>query len=298
MKATIPTQASAFVEGLDAAIQAHMNWTRRVLRCAVLHASPGEDVLAVDSHERCSFGHWFRKERAAFDQFDAASAAAIDQVHEAMHSAIARICANVLAGDPGNPDDLEQFESAQDALIHLLSKVKTEILTFAARHDPLTGLPMRYGIEQEFELCRRDALRHGESLYAVMMDIDYFKVINDTHGHPAGDEALRQFAIALKTVTRDIEPLFRFGGEEFLLLLRSGGRAELDRALDRILAAIRNVQVTWQQTTFRFTATLGVAKVLPTDELSMVIEAADAALYKGKTAGRDRIAMAANMDRV
>lgn len=295
MPATLPTNVSTFIDGLDAAIQAHMNWTRRVLRCAVLHVSPGDDVLAADAHDRCKFGRWLRDERAVFEQIDIKLANDIEQIHVAMHAAISRLCTDILARSVGNADDLAQFESTQDELIHLLSQVKTKVLTYAARHDPLTGLPMRYGIEQEFEHCRKDAVRRGESLYAVMIDIDHFKVINDTHGHLAGDEALRQFAATLKLVTRDNEALFRFGGEEFLLLLCCKGRSELDQAIARILRAIRDMRVTWQHTSFRLTATLGVAKAQPDDQLSTVLEAADAALYSGKRAGRDRATMAANV---
>lgn len=293
---TFTAQTTAFIEGLDAAIDAHMNWTRRVLRCAVLRSSPGDDVLRPQSHALCRFGQWFTKERAVFDTLDPDIACRIERAHQAMHDAIRAICERILMGASGQECDLNEFEATQADLLGLLAQTKTLVLTTAARRDPLTGLPMRYGIEQEFELCRKDATRRGEELHVVMIDIDHFKRVNDTYGHPVGDKVLQQFAATLKTTVRENEPLYRFGGEEFLILMRCNNVQCPERALERVLHAIRMSTVKIESgLTLNVTATLGVARVASHEDLAAAVKRADAALYAGKIAGRDRFMFAADL---
>ena len=289
MEPVFAATTTAFIERLDAAIAAHMDWTRHILRCAVLRTRPGDDVMRADAHRLCAFGRWFAEERAAFVSLDPQRSVEVDRVHRAMHDAIRRICECVDSAQRGAESDLDDFETNQQALLRLLSELKTQVLTTAARRDPLTGLPMRYGIEQEFDLCRRDARRRGEGLYAVMIDIDHFKRINDSHGHPAGDAVLQRFAAILRAAARSDEPLYRFGGEEFLLLLRAPDVEAARAALTRVLDAVRAARFEHGATTLSITATIGAVRVSEDADMASAIEAADAALYQGKRDGRDRI---------
>ncbi|MBW4049520.1 MAG: diguanylate cyclase [Proteobacteria bacterium] len=292
---TFTHQIDTFVEGLDAAIDAHMDWTRRILRCAVLRVLPGDDVLLPNAHTLCRFGMWLEQERAFFDALDADLTHRIEHAHQSMHESIRAICACVLEERPGQENDLNAFDTSQAHLLSLLAHTKTLVLTTAARHDPLTGLPMRFGLEQEFELCRKDVRRRGERLHAVMIDIDHFKHINDTYGHPIGDIVLQQFATALKSTVRENEPLYRFGGEEFFLLIRCAPPECVDAALERIIDAIRqNTTRTDCGLSLHVTATLGVALVSDEEDLASAVKRADEALYAGKNAGRNRFVFAPN----
>lgn len=284
-----------FITELDAAVAAHMDWTRRVLRCAVLRASPGEDVLAPLAHTLCRFGRWFGENKAQFEQLDAQDTNALEAVHRTMHDAIRSICADLLAGRPGQSADLETFEQTQGELIRLMSHFKTQFLANAVRHDHLTGLPLRYGIEDEFNLIQRISKRNqgGFLLYVMMIDVDHFKQINDTHGHPVGDIALRHLADVLKRTKRANEPLYRFGGEEFLLLMQCTSPLEVPHTAQRFLDAVRNAPVpVSRDLSLTLTVTVGLSRSGDDEELSSVIERADKALYEGKRAGRDRYVIA------
>jgi hypothetical protein len=90
----LPTETDPFIAELDAAVEAHMNWTRRILRCAVLHSTPGEDVLDPMAHTLCHFGAWFVKNRDPFVTLDAPAAHRVETVHQTMHDASKK---------PGNP---------------------------------------------------------------------------------------------------------------------------------------------------------------------------------------------------
>lgn len=139
----MPPSASAiagFIDELDAAVKAHMDWARNVLRCVVLHESPGEDVFAPLAHTLCRFSRWFAPNKTHFDELSPQKTATLEAVHKTMHDAIRAICTATLAGQPGSRDDVETFEQAQTELIELLAQFKTLLLSNVAQYDTLTGL--------------------------------------------------------------------------------------------------------------------------------------------------------------
>ena len=161
--------------------------------------------------------------------------------------------------------------------------------------DALTGLyNLRYINEQlEAELARYQ--RYGQEFCVVMLDIDYFKSVNDNWGHPAGDRVLQQFAQRLQEKTRHTDTLARIGGEEFLILLRN---VSLEQA--RVVAEGMRQHI--ESSSFDLgnqhhqplTASIGVSVVTPeTVEVSELFSRADQALYQAKSQGRNRIEFAA-----
>lgn len=286
-------ETNTFIAEFDAAIEAHMEWTRRILRCAVLHTSPGEDVLAPMAHTLCRFGRWFILNRVHFEAIDINAVRNVEAVHQAMHDAIRAICADVMTGRPGQNADLIAFEKSQSELLTLLARLKTVTLSNAVRHDPLTGLPLRYGIESDFNLCQKDARRNHTLLYVAMIDVDHFKLINDNHGHPEGDMVLRHLAGTLKQCLRSNDPLYRFGGEEFLWLMRCESAEEAEQSAGRIVTTIGTTPVPITDSEpLTLTVTLGLARVGEQEDIASAIKRADIALYEGKKAGRNRYVIA------
>ena len=284
-----------FITELDAAVEAHMSWTRRVMRCAVLHTPPGEDVLSPSAHTLCRFGRWFMSKQSDFEKMSSQNTQRLIAVHQSMHDAIRSICANVLAGRPAQSAHLDVFEQTQAELIELLAEFKTQFLATAVRHDHLTGLPLRYGLEQEFiqlqKLCRRNKLL----LYVVMIDVDHFKLVNDNYGHSVGDIALRHLVDTIKRNIRPGEPLYRFGGEEFLLLMQTQSPEEAASAAKRLINVVRDAPVLIPQNKpLAMTITIGLSLAGQDEKLDSVIERADRALFEGKRAGRDRYVIASD----
>ncbi len=288
-------ETSNFITELDAAVEAHMDWTRRVLRCAVLRTSPGDDVLAPAAHTLCRFGRWFSQNRDLFEQLDPERTGRLEDVHRFMHDAIRAICADILAGRAGQNARLEEFDRTQRELIGLMSEFKTQIVASAAQCDYLTGLPLRHEIENEFNLLYRISRRNHFLIYVMMIDVDHFKRINDSYGHLVGDMALRHLTEVLKRIKRDNETLYRYGGEEFLLLMQTKEPDRMPDIAQRFIDAVQSAPVPVSLgRSVPMTVTLGLARVGEGEDLKSVVARADKALYEGKKAGRNCYMIAAD----
>ena len=160
-------------------------------------------------------------------------------------------------------------------------------ITELARHDSLTGLFNRRAMEEfgEHEVQRQQ--RDDKPLTIILMDVDYFKSINDQFGHGVGDETLQKLAALLKNNLRECDLIGRWGGEEFLCILPATGLEEAEQAAQRIQAALDQDAIETSAGPLNLTLTFGIAPV--TDRLDRAIQAADQAMYRGKRGGRDAV---------
>jgi diguanylate cyclase len=161
-----------------------------------------------------------------------------------------------------------------------------------AQVDELTGLLNRRYIMQSLneELAR--AQRTGSACSVAIIDLDFFKRINDQFGHPVGDEVLRTFAITLFANLRTIDNLGRYGGEEFLLILPDTTKEEAVRTLDRLRSMLADVDWAAISTMMNVTISAGISEVRLHDSPADILARADAALYQAKDAGRNRVVAA------
>nr|WP_315257206.1 GGDEF domain-containing protein [uncultured Duganella sp.] len=157
--------------------------------------------------------------------------------------------------------------------------------------DALTGALNRAGLEIQGKRVALRALRGGRSLAVIMIDVDYFKTINDTFGHPVGDEVLRHLAQLIKLELRPHDLLARFGGEEFVLVLDGVDLPAALKVAERLRARIELERVELDQLSVRYTASMGVVcSDQHSYDLIRLISAGDAAMYQAKRAGRNRVA--------
>ncbi|WP_394835142.1 diguanylate cyclase [Pendulispora rubella] len=195
---------------------------------------------------------------------------------------------------PSSPTALAAKLRAAGEQVKLVRKLQKE-LEFAQKNatvDELTGLGNRRGFEGRILEESAYAKRHKEPFAVLLLDLDRFKTINDRFGHEEGDRLLAHFAGALKTISRGEDVAFRYGGDEFVLLLRA---CDANRARD----VASRMRLHLQQHPFRFSDGTtdpvpfsgGVAAVLPNESFlgQDLFARADVALYRAKNAGRDRV---------
>jgi two-component system cell cycle response regulator len=157
-----------------------------------------------------------------------------------------------------------------------------------SRTDALTGLFNRRHLDEELARRYADAHRHGHDLCALLLDIDHFKAVNDTYGHPAGDVVLREFAARVQHELRAGDVAGRWGGEEFLVILPN---TDLDGArtmAERIRLAAAATPIPAHDHHISVTVSGGCA-LGPGDSVEGLLAAADTCLYQAKAGGRDRV---------
>lgn len=155
--------------------------------------------------------------------------------------------------------------------------------------DGLTGLYNRKFLLEALEKEMAYASRHDVPLSVVMIDLDHFKMVNDTHGHVAGDQVLVQTSKVLSETTRIEDVVARYGGEEFALLLRDTNLDEGARCAERVRQAIANAQVDLGTKSLKVTASFGVALYRVDMTAETLLQQADQALYRAKALGRNRV---------
>ncbi|HYN18744.1 MAG TPA: diguanylate cyclase [Actinomycetes bacterium] len=169
-------------------------------------------------------------------------------------------------------------------------------LAHLARHDPLTGLGNRRSLQQDLEVLHARSQRYRRRFALAMCDIDRFKAYNDTHGHQAGDQALRAVAATIARELRGGDAVYRYGGEEFLLVLP-------EQTLDTALIAVERVRSAMERLAIPQTAagpsgmltlSAGIAAFGPGEPTTAeeLLKQADVALYRAKSAGRNQLALA------
>ncbi|WP_027478230.1 GGDEF domain-containing protein [Curvibacter gracilis] len=159
--------------------------------------------------------------------------------------------------------------------------------------DPLTGLLNRKGFDQRLQALLSQAPDSGESHCLVMLDIDHFKRVNDTHGHLMGDRVIQGLGEILRTsVTRPSHAVARYGGEEFAIVLPNTSRAEATQIAETIRARTKAMKLrnrSTQEVVLTVTISSGIAALRQGDDAHSLIARADAALYASKKGGRDRV---------
>lgn len=181
------------------------------------------------------------------------------------------------------------LKSAQENLQEKID-LATQQLSYQATHDTLTGLINRREFELRVEHALQSAQENGATHALCFLDLDQFKIVNDTCGHEAGDNLLRQLAYHLKNKLRDRDTLARVGGDEFSLLLEN---CSLDNAVDvarGLLDSIHDFRFSWEGKTFVVGGSIGLVMInRKSESVSLILSQADSACYTAKDLGRNRV---------
>ncbi len=231
-----------------------------------------------------------KKVRNAFEQARKTGAATVELKHTSQHKLGHNVVletkampfyseAGMLLGYRGVDRDITIRSRMEDKLRHM------------ARHDALTGLYNRQVFSELLEYETNRASRYDRPLSALLLDIDYFKKVNDNYGHSAGDDVLKGFAELLLESLRSTDYIARFGGEEFTVLMPETNQEMALKRAQELRAAIEQHPFSLRDgNTLRITSCIGVATFPENaNDMESLIKAADEAMYEAKKSGRNRV---------
>ncbi len=204
----------------------------------------------------------------------------------------------VISIKPESPEDIDRIKHEIPLILSYLeasrpvleSKMLNEVLRESSLRDPLTGLHNRKYLEEYAQKATQQAIRTKTDYAVLMIDVDFFKMVNDTYGHDVGDLVIKGIAEILKESVRDSDLVVRFGGEEFLALLYGASREGARKVAEKIKDKFSQKSFSAGKEQFKKTLSIGVS-MFPqdADAIWKAIKFADIALYKAKNTGRNRV---------
>ncbi|MDV7340926.1 GGDEF domain-containing protein [Terasakiella sp. A23] len=208
--------------------------------------------------------------------------------HKVIHSLADQLV--ILARDNRlQPHEYDIFKRFCQKEAYYVDQLK-QLGTFSIAHvDDLTSLLTRDVMEEMIEKEWSRSQRNGSPFCVAMIDIDHFKKVNDTYGHPAGDQVLREIASIIDDNLRPYDEVFRYGGEEFLVLLPDTQLSKAVPVLTRVHEAINVLTIQTEEAQIKATSSIGIASSVSHNTYTDVIEASDKLLYGAKEAGRNKI---------
>ncbi|MFO0667721.1 MAG: diguanylate cyclase [Polyangiaceae bacterium] len=278
-----------------AAGRAHRGWVLRWHRHVLCRLPADAAYSGPAGHLLCRFGLWHAEALAqavASSQEVSVPLVSMGQLHKAVHEEGRCLAAAVEAGRAIQAWEYDGFARTSETFTRAVLDFERTLRSRLADRDPLTDVANRRSMERRLE-DELDRLREGGgSACLVMIDIDHFKTLNDTLGHPAGDEVLRRLTRQIRRQIRPSDHLFRYGGDEFLLCLQDVTPDNAVPVLERILHEARGLGQDLGIASV--TLSMGMCDMDPGGTVEEAIQRADQALYAAKGEGRDRIRILAS----
>lgn len=271
------------ISGLNQSTDAHFKWLVKVLRFIASKEGNIPEISGEDAHHYCDFGHWLN-EKLLEEREDKNFLLDINKQHIVVHHACRQLIATI-EHDKYAIKAFNTFELALLAFSGAISCYKQHLLQLRTSYDALTGLPLRRVLDESFPGMNRALSKEG--LWLMLLDVDHFKKVNDKYGHLNGDIVLRALATQLEGNIRLSESVYRYGGEEFIILLQAPGDNEAISAAERLRQLTAATEITAGEYTINITFTASVTRIDYGESLREVLERADLALYKGKASGRN-----------
>jgi diguanylate cyclase (GGDEF)-like protein len=273
---------------LEGAIAAHSEWNQIFHRSLVTVQEIPPHYFEEHSYLSCKFGQWLTKNSEFIERNNELKA--IEQIHRVMHQEACKLSHLYRQNKPIQVEEYDAFLLHRTQLTKRIRDMEASLRLAGTMFDSLTGAFTRHAMMPILtqEVSRIKRLKHDSCV--VMVDLDHFKKINDTHGHLGGDKVLKACGEFLKEHIRPYDSLFRYGGEEFLICVQN---CDCDTALatmERVKESLSElpIHIGIDQEIF-VTASIGVASLSKSGSIEEAISRADQALYAAKRAGRNRV---------
>jgi diguanylate cyclase (GGDEF)-like protein len=285
---SVPRQdLQAMLGQLDQAVHSHHTWHEFLTRVLICRLPFDPRLASPDAHRECAFGFWYYN-NAPSRLRSHPSFCAIEAQHREMHEMASTLLRETADRGAVSADAYDHFTRRMAKFRLELETLKRELETALGNLDPLTGANNRIGmltwLRDQQEMVRRDVL----SCSLAMIDLDFFKSVNDRFGHMAGDFVLMGVARYMLEHIRPYDKLYRYGGEEFLLCMQGLGLGASYTLVDRLRWGVAAMPIPLDAGPIQCTISCGVALLEAEVAVEKVIERADRALYAAKSAGRNQ----------
>ncbi|MBT5658750.1 MAG: diguanylate cyclase [Rhodospirillaceae bacterium] len=282
---------------VEKAMQDHLEWLQRFHRSLICKSTPPRDVASDQARFLCSFGAWVDLHRKD-DLVQQPAFRTLISIHDEMHDDVAFL---VTKAKQEKPITEEIYNLLSEKVVAFYSMGRRILAAFQSARsdlDPLTGLYNRQIMLAEITRERERSLRSNEPCCIVLADLDFFKKINDTYGHAAGDQVLQACAMQFLKSLRPYDMVFRYGGEEFLFCLPNADTKTAQLIMDRLRETIAGapIKITGggkdgNGFELPVTVSFGIAPINGDISLKENMEQADKALYMAKEQGRNKVSL-------
>ncbi len=267
----------------------HTAWVHAVHTALICRSRRQIDALLHDGAKETPFGRWLNDETDSYIRAHpdfAAAAAALEEAHDR-----ARRMLGIVAGGGQIPrSEYVAFADALQRFDKVLESILKELWDLLRYTDPLTGIATRFAMTPRLRQERERSLRTGQPCSVCMIDLDHFKEINDTHGHKTGDRVLTAVSGFLSDHLRRDDQVYRYGGEEFVLVLPDTDLTAAFELVERLRESITRLSITLPTgEELGITASFGIAPLRPREAIRTAIDRADLAMYAAKRGGRNRV---------
>ncbi|MDZ7320284.1 diguanylate cyclase [Kosakonia sacchari] len=269
---------------LNKAVDAHYDWLINMFACVVNSNIEKSESINAHSHHLCHFGRWLDGQQPT-NQEESNCLQAIYATHKKIHNC-GRELMWAIRDKKINTDKFSEFKHQLALFSAAVTAYKTYLLKMRGGVDILTGLPGRRMLDERFEQQLREI--SDQNIYMLLLDIDRFKNVNDTYGHLIGDGVLRELAQQLRDRIRGGDIAYRYGGEEFIIILHAPSDREACQVALRLCESVAATTIHCDDKALNITVTIGVTQAWAGESIGVVAKRADASMYRGKQTGRNR----------
>ncbi|MHB1949829.1 MAG: diguanylate cyclase [Gammaproteobacteria bacterium] len=272
---------------LDQSIYNHQQWYNSLIRTLICRLQSDENDIHTEAHKKCRFGQWYFN-HAPKKLCDHPGFIAIGTAHQHMHELTKHLLITSNAGNSISPLEFDNFANALERLRLEIFTLKNELETLLYNRDPLTMTITRISMLPILREQQALVIRQSQPCCIAMIDLDFFKKINDQYGHPAGDKVLIAITHNISKHLRPYDKIFRYGGEEFLLCIPQADLNEGYEMVDRLRqeTAAMNIDLGLQKPV-NITISAGLTLLDPNCPVEQSIDRVDKAMYAAKSNGRN-----------
>lgn len=292
-QSTVVTQINSDILAINSAVLMHSQWLAEWNKKLICGLPISEEFIQSDAYRHCGFGLWYYGKHSRFTE-DQDEFLRLGELHISLHNSVRQVVLKSSKKQAITPADYDDFIAKEIAFTASLVNLRDALFGQLYSFDYLTGVYNRQAFYSLLEKEYARVSRTSGVSSIVMVDLDYFKKVNDQYGHQAGDKVLTYFASYLKDSLRPYDSIGRFGGEEFLLCLPDADVDDAKAIMERIREELSTHTVDIigpnnQPLSISVTASFGVSSISKGHPASEAIETADMAMYEAKSAGRNRV---------